>query len=401
MTSDGNINTPHGRVLKAIDAYEAFHGLSKCIRSELYRIKLTSSINIVAGTSLDDSSSSRDILSSMRIVPDHLSFECGWMKGDMSINDYFRTARGLAHGVGRISLEGKKDGDKKGLIILKDRAEKILSPETLHEARVSFYKGVEFNCHSHSMMEGNAYWAVINKSNNDTLELKCKKPEQLNVTIDNEPRLAYRFRGAWILELFEASMDSSRIPGCAGQETYPVFIQTHAIRRIEERLDCLTRLLMQTVPKQERDNPGIETVMRMTTRAYIRQSLCESLINPEILEFEDSILLAHRLIGNRIGYLPFRIIGKIIVLTTFLFITMDGTPEGKKLHDALKLRRPDKKYLKLDSLETFLLSDIKDDSEIVDTLCECGCGDLFKVSRLPVKSIYRSAELFHKFLPIR
>ena len=45
-----------------------------------------------------------------------------------------------------------------------------------------------------------------------------------------------------------------------------------------------------------------------------------------------------------------------IVIRTFLFVTNNGTPEGKKLAQITGLQKLDKKYLALDKLSTFMTS---------------------------------------------
>lgn len=63
---------------------------------------------------------------------------------------------------------------------------------------------------------------------------------------------------------------------------------------------------------------------------------------------------------------------------------MNGTPEGQKLWEQLKLRKDDKKFLSLDRLQTFLLSDIQHDVELRQILDNCGCGGIFEMLRNPL-----------------
>jgi len=59
---------------------------------------------------------------------------------------------------------------------------------------------------------------------------------------------------------------------------------------------------------------------------------------------------------------------------------MDGTPEGQRLRKRLSIRRHGIETMGLDKLESFLLSDLKEDSELVQILSDCGCGHLLDIA---------------------
>ena len=95
----------------------------------------------------------------------------------------------------------------------------------------------------------------------------------------------------------------------------------------------------------------------------------------------DSFLAEFRLNGHRLGYFPLTVAdGKVIALT-FLFLTMDGTPESDALYKRLRVRRSDRERLKLDRLSTFTHPDVRDDAKLVAALTGCGCGHLFEFAR--------------------
>jgi hypothetical protein len=85
--------------------------------------------------------------------------------------------------------------------------------------------------------------------------------------------------------------------------------------------------------------------------------------------------------ADKLGYFKGDIIGDKLVIRTFLFITNNGTPEGKKLQKLIGLQKADKKYLGIDKLSTFILSDIKENEQLKTLFCEAGCGDLFKLDK--------------------
>jgi hypothetical protein len=146
---------------------------------------------------------------------------------------------------------------------------------------------------------------------------------------------------------------------------YPVLIQRHALERI---YGSEGRLLFA------RDVQGLEGMLHL--------ALMESLRNPTFHPYpKDStcFLVEYRLYGERLGYLLAQRIGSRILIHTFLFLTMDGTPEGTNLWRELRLCRHAKQYLGLDNLATFVMTDLQTDANLVALLEKCDCGHLFRV----------------------
>lgn len=142
---------------------------------------------------------------------------------------------------------------------------------------------------------------------------------------------------------------------------YPVFIQSHALDQLFNR-----------VPKTENED------------WFAHDDLMLSLLNPKIVKKNgDEFLIEYRWLSCKLGYLTAIVIDDCVLITTFLFLTMDGTPEGALIREKLRLERPDKEHLELDKIETFLHTDMKDDPEIVKLLSGCGCGHLFSLPLVP------------------
>lgn len=102
---------------------------------------------------------------------------------------------------------------------------------------------------------------------------------------------------------------------------------------------------------------------------------------PIPLNNERSFLFPLTFSKAKLGYLKADVIGDKLVIRTFLFITNNGTPEGKKLQELFGLQKADKKYLGIDKLSTFILSDIKENEQLKKLFCEAGCGALFKLDK--------------------
>ena len=88
------------------------------------------------------------------------------------------------------------------------------------------------------------------------------------------------------------------------------------------------------------------------------------------------------------------------VAITFLFLTMDGTPEGQNLWEKLRLSKRDKQYTGLDRLSTYVLSDMKDDPELAAVFEDCGCAHLFSMTEeeLTDRQLRGSAADVRKYL---
>ncbi len=189
--------------------------------------------------------------------------------------------------------------------------------------------------------------------------LHTERPEQKKVKINDIVRTVYRVgtaypsHGPMWLDI-DKSLFESKLP--KGKKMLPVYVQSHALHRIEERLDALGKGLGQT---------------------YLYYSLEKPVI---VKNCEGRKLIEYRYNGFKLGYLVADIIGEILVIRTFLFVTMDSTPEGKILQEALGLEAVDKQYLAIDRLSTFLNSDIADHPDVKAHFVNAGCEDLFNIT---------------------
>lgn len=90
--------------------------------------------------------------------------------------------------------------------------------------------------------------------------------------------------------------------------------------------------------------------------------------------------MEYRLAGRaRVGYLVARRLSDKIVITTILFLTMQGTPEAQRLAKELRLHGLDIEYNRLDSLSGFLNTDLSKDAKLAHVFEEVGCGDLLRL----------------------
>jgi hypothetical protein len=88
-------------------------------------------------------------------------------------------------------------------------------------------------------------------------------------------------------------------------------------------------------------------------------------------------LVEFRIKDARLGYFTAVGIDGRTLVTSFLFLTMRDTPEGKLIRERLGLRADEIEWLRADSLPFFTQSDVAQDSDLRAILTECGCGHLF------------------------
>ena len=182
-------------------------------------------------------------------------------------------------------------------------------------------------------------------------KVNCSKE---TFVVDGHARPAYRV--GWALPF--NGMDWAEIK--AGQEgitqatSMPVFIQAHALKRLVERTDL---------------NPGVLHFFVYLAIRFLEYTQ----------ENNGKLLISYLYYQKKIGYLVGSVVNQRLLLHTFLFITNNGTPEGKKLSQLTGLQPLDKKYLSIDKLSTFLSYKINDHPFVKDLFVQAGCGHLLEI----------------------
>ncbi len=191
----------------------------------------------------------------------------------------------------------------------------------------------------------------------DGLQIKVEahKAQSRIFIIDGHARPAYRVGSftrvadsCWssaTRSMFEKPSTFNHIP-------IPIYIQSHAIRRMNERLDCVEQVFLQ---------------------GYIYTSF----LNPTVIHFNGKYLVEYIFGDKKLGYFVAEVVDNAVLLKTFLFLTNSGTPEGQKLSELSGLSKTDSKYLTIDRLSAFKQSDICENEELKSLFVRCGCKNLF------------------------
>ncbi len=178
------------------------------------------------------------------------------------------------------------------------------------------------------------------------------------IEIKGKSRLVYRFILPRIHELpWYGQMEASDLKEAyaGSKEWLDIYIQSHALERLKERLDLLDE-------------------------EAINYAIYENFTDLEFMDFSDGyILILFKLFKCKVGYFVANIINDDFVIRTFLFITHATTPEGDKLKEICGLGWNDIEYWKIDRLSTFMNVDQEDYPRLSGMFEEAGCGDLFKL----------------------
>ena len=193
----------------------------------------------------------------------------------------------------------------------------------------------------------------------------CATPPQTRrVTLDGSLRPMYRaakFTGG-TTDVGWVSWEGRLVPGGDASRQYPVYVQSHALRRLHERVQL----------------PHVGP--------WLDPWLGDSLAEPNVVERQGGdLLVEYRIRQWRLGYLIATRArdenGQIcLAVRTFKLMTMGNMPEARKLERKLKLSRMDVNWLNLHDLKTFTHSDLRNDPVLRPLLEACGFGPLFELA---------------------
>jgi hypothetical protein len=194
-------------------------------------------------------------------------------------------------------------------------------------------------------------------------EIFSETPERRNFVIDGVSRPTFRVGwGEYLPKIafkyVSLTPEQLKINMLTKDYKMPVYIQSHAIQRLTERLDGVITGLM---------------FMYLYTSLIFNLSVYRDKYG--------NILVAMNLREHKVGYFIADIIDRCVVLRTFLFLTQMGAPEGEKLKSMTGLDKLDENYFDIDKLSTFLESDIPKNEKLKTLFIEAGCESLFNLDR--------------------
>ncbi|MBI4726776.1 hypothetical protein HY768_06080 [candidate division TA06 bacterium] len=306
---------------------------------------------------------------------------------EITLDDYFNVALSLRHYLKIIAVgEFPGAGEFKQALAIYAGDDGLLNEAFARLSNVLWVPSVF--C---SDLNVRLYWLTLsfNRLDGDSclqrnLEVHAHAPERVRAVFDGIPRPASRacwaFCGSGIVK---AVLQPSQlgVRGSFADLPHEVFVQSHALQRLEERID------------------GVPT-------GLLHYSLFQSLQQPKAInDGQGNILVEYRIFNAKAGYLIADIKDGRVVIRTFLFVTNNGTPEGKRLEEVCGLGRLDKQYLALDKLSTFMAADVAGNAGLQELFRQAGCECLWdlkeKVGPLCTVSGQAPAALLEQYLGLK
>ena len=204
------------------------------------------------------------------------------------------------------------------------------------------------------------------------------EPQVREIRLDGKPRRMYRVAKSFInVQWVSWKGEHLRLKGAAAEQEYPVYVQSHAMVQLYDRLD----------------DPA--------ARPFVDYWLAKSLAEPVIVDRRGrELLVEFRLNHQRVGYLIVTPVHaqQAMAVRTFLFLTMEQTPEAQRIAKKLKLGREDLDWLRLQTLSGFTRTDVGDDPALRAKLDACGCGHLFELRDTDYTPAQGSAAELRRYL---
>ena len=192
-----------------------------------------------------------------------------------------------------------------------------------------------------------------------TIELTAHECKPVYFVHQNKRRIAHHFILAEEGE-YEASTAVLKMqkiyPGSKSEKKFNIHIQPHTIHRFKERIDVF-----------EPTDRNLILNLAMTR-------------NQKVVHCDKQLLLACNTDYNiSLGYFPFITQGDDLFILTFIPFVNEITPEGKILHDILKLSKDDLVYLGMDKLSFYIHVDFEQIPVLKDALIKSG---IWKIKEL-------------------
>ena len=200
------------------------------------------------------------------------------------------------------------------------------------------------------------YVESVNHGCRHRLVVHAARPKAREFKIDGKPRPAHRAGGffsncgfVW-LEYAPQLLD---LPDA--RPHLPVFVQRHVFRRLTERLSAAHQSIAHLM-------------------------MVSSLGSPQITRGSDGkIWIACKHPVGPLGYFVADVVDDCVLVKSFLFLTMTGTPQHRALRKRLAAQSRDIEYLGLDQLDTYVNSDLADDPQLSKIFGDCGLSHLLQL----------------------
>lgn len=210
--------------------------------------------------------------------------------------------------------------------------------------------------------------------NCELLRLKYKllqvKPQKHKVNLADRHRIGYELIFCKNLKDFHHQSTTYK------EKAYKLYIQSHALKRVAERLNL-------------KKNKTPYTILDMYTLFNEPIHYKHNLLIPVVYSQKNK-----EVIGYFVGHCN----ESECILVTFLFVTQTGTPEGDRISETFSLDKRGQNYLEIVTFDQMVRSDIKEDEYLRGLFCQCGLEHLFAIDEDMLEEYSNSASFIRKTL---
>lgn len=204
-------------------------------------------------------------------------------------------------------------------------------------------------------------WKPVANSNRFAAHvlLTSSKAESINYLYNGAQRPAYRvFMGELVSDapIYLKAPFNKIIKSSMHTYTVDLYIQNHALNRLKERLDTLSAF-----------NRNIYLLHSLMTCNTIK------------LETGKFVFKFENIAGQLLGYLPFTIIDRSLIVLSFIPLSSPAMPEGKLLCEALNTEKNDLVFLGMDKLSFYQNTDFEIVPHLRDALKKADMWHLTEV----------------------
>ena len=348
------------RILPLVGAKDLFQRLPEATREGIRRLRFPNP-EIVVGDDFNQADERENVREAVTQVLDQFAFKTSDGHA-ISARDCFRVVFSLREAINQLPVE-PPDGSLSLLVAQTRKKLGAVFDELINEQLILLFLDMDMALAEFTRIDTAIYWyepkyeRVGPGKGLFRITLHKSPPDRISILRNGERRPAFRC-GASFGPLGVNWVDvPASLFGITESGNYPLYVQSHAIRNLHER-----------VP--------------ISDGGFVHDAMWQSLDSPKVTQnHKGEYLIEYWFFDYKLGYFVAEVVEQSILVTTFLFLTMQGTPEASALYERLRLRRPDIEQLGLDSLGNYLSTDLKKDSELVRIFETCGCGHLLKMAR--------------------
>lgn len=350
-------------------------------------------VQFVLGSEVPEGDESGSLCEAMKKILKVVTFDCPQVGPQFLVTDYFEFVVPIVDCLRRLRCP---DDPAIACTIAAAQAQtlELESDDTVWTALKALISEIESALIIYNRMTKAMYYVAHDLARNEKgqrrviLTLRQQLADEIQVTLDGKSRPAFRCGAAHWPHEIDWCVWRSEIIGVANvNREYRIYSQWHVFDQLQDRLGAFCSDL------------GV-------LHEWLWQSISLATTSPPRVSVKrdrfvtDTYWVDFLLYGHRVGYVVATLHDDTIILRTFLFLTMQGTPEQMRLHEAIGLTRSQRELLSLDSLDTFVLSDIQSDAVLSKLFEDCGCGHLFRMLKEPLDecSVRKMAEQVKKHL---